>query len=62
MPASSLRDHDGQQLAYVYFENEPGAAISGEVVDEGGVGCGLVLACASFSLTQIQARSRLRNM
>ena len=25
-----LRDRDGQKLAYVYFEEEPGAAISGQ--------------------------------
>jgi len=30
-----VRDHDGQQLAYVYFEEEPGPAIGGEVADEG---------------------------
>jgi hypothetical protein len=23
-----LRDHDGQQLAYVYFEDEPSASLS----------------------------------
>jgi hypothetical protein len=23
-PASSCRDHNGQRLAYVYYENEPG--------------------------------------
>jgi hypothetical protein len=26
-----VRDHNGQQLAYLYFEERAGAAISGEV-------------------------------
>jgi hypothetical protein len=26
----ALRDHNGQQLAYVYFEDEPGAAFGGQ--------------------------------
>ena len=30
-----VRDHDGQALAYVYYEEEPGAAISGQAADEG---------------------------
>jgi hypothetical protein len=28
-----LQDGDGQKLAYVYFEEEPGAAISGQAAD-----------------------------
>jgi hypothetical protein len=26
-----VRDHDGQALAYVYFQDEPGAEIGGEI-------------------------------
>ena len=29
-----VRDHDGQRLVYVYFEDEP-AAISGEIIGAG---------------------------
>jgi hypothetical protein len=28
-----VRDHNGQQLAYVYFEDEPWAQIGGEIID-----------------------------
>jgi hypothetical protein len=27
-PCFVVRDHDGQQLAYVYFEDEPSASLS----------------------------------
>jgi hypothetical protein len=30
-----VRDHNGQQLAYVYFEDEPGRAISGQAPHQG---------------------------
>jgi hypothetical protein len=30
-----VRDQNGQQLAYVYFEDEPGAAVGGEVAQQG---------------------------
>ena len=30
-----VRDHNGQALAYVYFEDEPGAEIGGEIIDAG---------------------------
>ena len=30
-----VRDHNGQALAYVYFEDEPGQAIGGEVAQQG---------------------------
>ena len=30
-----VRDHNGQQLAYVYFEDEPGAQVGGEVAQQG---------------------------
>jgi hypothetical protein len=26
-----VRDHSGQKLAYIYFEDEPGAEIAGEI-------------------------------
>jgi hypothetical protein len=29
-----VRDHNGQQLAYVYFEDEPGPAISGQAAHQ----------------------------
>jgi hypothetical protein len=29
-----VRDHNGQQLAYLYFEERAGAAISGEVAQQ----------------------------
>jgi hypothetical protein len=28
-------DHNGQQLAYVYFEDEPGRKIGGKITDAG---------------------------
>jgi hypothetical protein len=28
-----VRDHNGQQLAYVYFEEEPGATLGGQAAD-----------------------------
>jgi hypothetical protein len=28
-----LRDRDGQKLAYVYFEEEPGATLGGQAAD-----------------------------
>jgi hypothetical protein len=31
-PATFVRDHDGQQLAYVYFEDEPGRRVSRLIV------------------------------
>ena len=30
-----VRDHNGQQLAYVYFEDEPGTKIGGEIAHAG---------------------------
>ena len=30
-----VRDANKQQLAYVYFEDEPGRALGGEAADEG---------------------------
>ena len=30
-----VRDHNGQQLAYVYFEDEPGLVLSGEAARQG---------------------------
>jgi hypothetical protein len=30
-----VRDNNGQQRAYVYFEDEPGAVISGEFIPTG---------------------------
>jgi hypothetical protein len=30
-----VRDQNGQQLAYVYFEDEPGAAVGGEIAQQG---------------------------
>jgi hypothetical protein len=29
-----VRDHNGQQLAYVYFEDEPGTTISGQAAQQ----------------------------
>jgi hypothetical protein len=29
-----VRDQNGQQLAYIYFENEPGAEVGGEVAQQ----------------------------
>jgi hypothetical protein len=31
---NSLRDHNGQTLVYVYFEDEPRAATSGQTADQ----------------------------
>jgi len=28
-----VRDHNGQQLAYVYFEDQPGRRFSGQIAD-----------------------------
>jgi len=28
-----VKDHNGQALAYVYFEDEPGSEIGGEIID-----------------------------
>ena len=30
-----VRDHNGQALAYVYFEDEPGREIGGEIIGAG---------------------------
>jgi hypothetical protein len=30
-----VRDHGGQQLAYVYFEDEPGQVIGGQIDQQG---------------------------
>ena len=30
-----VRDHSGQALAYVYFEDEPGRMLSGQVAQQG---------------------------
>jgi hypothetical protein len=30
-----VRHHKGQQLAYVYFEDEPGRMLSGQVAQQG---------------------------
>jgi hypothetical protein len=32
-----MRDHDGQALAYVYFEEELGATISGQATHKSGI-------------------------
>jgi hypothetical protein len=29
---ATVRDHDGQQLSYVYFEDEPGRRVSRPIV------------------------------
>jgi hypothetical protein len=57
-----VRDHDGQQLAYVYFENEPGRrAKSGLLRRLANFECATRMATALTAMAPIFARSNADN-
>jgi hypothetical protein len=51
-----VRDANGQQLSYVYFEEEPGRRSAAKLLTQRGVSLNLVFAWSAFSANRLSGR------